>query len=360
MATTWSHRIYKQGDEQNIFDLVKAVWGDQVPEKEQWIKGWKWMFTDNPAGSSIIWLAEHDGKIIGEYPLVMIDMKIGDKIVKAGQIADTMTHPEYRRRGIAFALGREALTHLKRQGAYIAIGFPTNEAYPLHIKSGWTDVCTIQIMIKPLNMRNMLNEYLTHNKLLTNIFSKLGKLLLKTIFRVRTPPVVDGLTITRVSDFDDRCNDFWEMISKDYKIIVTRDRNYLNWRYIDVPNADYTIYIAEKDKKIFGYMVLERKYIDNVVFGRILDIIAPISQQDIIQCLISRAVDHFEREKVDAILSGIIANRYRNNFLKNGFIPYPRSGGHFISYKISQDIPDVLLKNPNNWFIQLGDLPMVY
>lgn len=362
MATVWSHRMYTPGDEDQLFELAKAVWGWKlaIPKKKQWIKGWQWMFINNPAGSSIIWLAEHNGKLVGEYPLVMADMKVGDRLAKAGQIADTMTHPEYRRQGVAFTLGREVLSQLKEQKALLAFGFPTAEAYPLHMNSGWIDVCAIQTMIKPLNLKNMLKGYLTHDKLLIDIFSKLGELLLKTIFRARKPPVVDGLTIAKVSHFDDRCNDLWDRISKDYNIIVVRDKDYLNWRYIDVPNAKYTIYVAEKNKKIYGYMVIECKYHNGLIFGRILDIIAPLDQQVIVQCLISKAIEHFERKRVDAIFSSIISNRYRHSFLKNGFIPYPRSKSRFIAYNASPAISDGFLKNPKNWFIQLGDLPMVF
>jgi len=360
MTTARSHRIYKQGDEQNIYDLAKAVWGEQVPEKEQWIKGWKWMFTDNPAGNSIIWLAEHDGKLIGEYPLVMADMKIGNKIVKAAQIADTMTHPEYRRQGIAFTLGREALSQLRRQGAYLAFGFPTAEAYPLHIKSGYLDICAVQTLFKPLNLRNLLEEYLTHNKPLIGSLSAVAKLALKTIFRAQKPPKVEGLTITQLLQFDDRFNDFWKLISNDYNISIVRDKRYLNWRYMNMPNAKYTVYVAEKDNEVCGYIVLDYKCQRQLFLGRILDIIAPRDQQNVIQHLISKAVEHFEQEKVDAITTGIVAHRYYHSFLKVGFIPSIRSKSRFIAYNASTYLSDDYLKDSNNWFIQLGDLPMVY
>lgn len=362
MTTAWSHRTYKLGDESQIFELVKAVWEQeqQIPEKEQWIKGWRWMFADNPAGSSIIFLAEHNGKLVGEYPLVMADMKIGGRIAKAGQIADTMTHPKYRRQGIAFSLGGEALRQLKEQGALLAFGFPTDEAYLLHCKSGWLDICSIRLMIKPLNLRTMLERHLTRNKLLLDVLSAIGELALKIIFRAERTPQIDGLTITKLSYFDDRFNEFWERIAEDYNIIVVRNKSYLNWRYVDVPNASYDIYAAEKYGKICGYVILDRKYLRRLVFGRILDIIAPLHERKIVQCLISKAVEHFEKERVDAVISGIVANRYCKDFLKIGFIPSPRSKSRFIAYKTFADLPDGLLKNPENWFIQLGDLPMVY
>jgi GNAT superfamily N-acetyltransferase len=354
--------MYTPDDMDQIFELVKAVWGQKlkIPERTQWIEGWKWLFVNNPAGNSIIWLAEHNHKIVGEYPLVMIDMKVGNRLAKAGQIADTMTHPQYRRQGIAFILGRESLSLLEEQKAMLAFGFPTTEAYPLHMNSGWIDVCSIQTLIKPLNLKNMVKGYLTHDDQLINTFSKFGDLLIKTIFRAKKPSVVDGLTISEIFHFDDRYNEFWERISKDYRIIAVRNKEYLNWRYIDAPNAKYTIYVAERNEMICGYMVLENKYCRGLPIGRILDIAAPLDQQIVIQCLISKAIEHFERKEADAIFSNIISNRYLHSFLKNGFLPYPISKNRFIAYNASPNIPDGYLKNPKNWFIQLGDLPMVF
>lgn len=358
----YSYRRYAPGDEYRLYELFDFVWGQRqiLPRKDYWVRGWRWMFINNPAGGSIIWLAEHNCKLIGEYPLIMINMKVGEKLIKAGQIADTMTDPHFRRRGIAFLLGKESLKEMKGRNALIAFGFPTKEAYPLHMKSGWLDVCDIKIMVKPINFKNLLEEYFKDSYHLKNIFSIIMKLLLKSKFITRKPPLIDGLTIEEVYRFDSRVNDLWEWISKDYNIIVARDETYLNWRYIDSPNANYRVCIAEKHKKIHGYIVLDYTRYNGLLVGRILDIVAPLDQQDIVQCLISNAEKYFEKNGVDAILSSIVCNRYYNIFLRNGFIPYLKSKNRFIAYNASSDISDGYLMNPKNWFIQLGDLPMIF
>lgn len=356
------NRSYYPGDEDQIFELVKAVWGQKlkIPMKNLWVEGWQWLFTSNLTDTPIIWLAEYKGDLIAEYPLLIMDMKVGNRLVKAGQIVDTMTHPQYRRKGIAFTLGSKSLGQLKEKNAMLAFGFPTAEAYLLHMKSGWIDICAIQTMIRPLNLKKIVQTYITYDNIFAHTLSKLAELAQKTIFRVRRPSTFEGLTISKVSQFDDRYNNFWDTVSKDYRIIVVRSKNYLNWRYIDVPNAKYDIYVAEKNKNICGYIVLEQIQYKGLVFGRILDVIAPLNQQSVVQCLIAKAVEHFEQKEVDAILSSIIANRYRYSFLKNGFIPYHRSTVRFIAYKASPDISDKFIKNSDNWFIQLGDLPMVF
>jgi GNAT superfamily N-acetyltransferase len=354
-------RAYEKGDENEIFELVKVVWGGKVPTKERWAKGWSWMNIDNPAGASIIWLAPHDSMLVGQYPLVMENIKIGEKIVMGAQIADTMTHPEYRRQGIAFVLGKKALSQLRNEDGACVIGFPTPQAYKLHMKSGWIDICAFQIMVKPLNINSIFRSYLPHNKVLLKISTGIGSLILKILTMNEKSSRDDELMVTKISYFDDRFDNFWKRISNDYDIIIVRNKEYLNWRYVDVPNTDYSIYVAEKKKEICGYVVLGCYKRGDLMLGFIYDIIAPLNQEEVLHCLMSKAVDHFREEKVDAIFSEMVVPKiYRRIFIKNGFIPHFMSKSRFIVYSASHNISQTVLKNPKNWFVQLGDLPMVY
>ena len=361
MNKTGSLRACKEGDEDEIFELTKAVWGERVPEKARWIKGWRWMHVDNPAGVSRIWLAEHDGKLVGQYPVIMENMKVDGEVVKTAQLVDTMTHPQHRRQGICSTLGKKALNEVENGGFQLVYCFPTQEIYPLHIKSGWLDVCSFQVMFKPLNLKNILQKYFVRNRLLLNIFTVVGTIIIKALFRSKKVPDEDTLNVRKISHFDDRINEFWNTMSIDYNIIRIRDKKYLNWRYVDAPNADYIIYVAEEGGRICGYIILGCKDASGLIFGYIYDIIAPTSREDIIQCLIAKAVEYFMDAKVDAILSQMVPNKiYHKALLKNGFIPRFRSKGRFIAYNASTKLSEAYLKNPKNWFIQLGDLPSVY
>ena len=361
MNRTCSIRAYKEGDEDEIFELTKAVWGAKVPEKERWMKGWRWMHIDNPAGISRIWLAEIDGKLVGHYPLILEDLKVDGEIIKGAQIVDTMTHPQYRRQRIAYSLGEKALKELEKENVHLVYGFPNQEAYPLHMKSGWLDVCPFQVMVKPLNLKNFLQQYFIWNRLLLNISASGVNLITKAFFRSKKVPEQDLSKVREITSFDDCINEFWNTVSNDYNIIRIRDKRYLNWRYVDVPNADYTIYVAEYEDEIIGYIVLGCRNDDGLACGYIYDIIALTDRADIIHSLIAKAIEYFIAEGVDAIFCKMIDNKiYRRSFLRNGFIPRFRFKGRFIAYNTSTMLSEDFLKNPKNWFIQQGDLPGIY
>jgi len=107
-------------------------------------------------------------------------------------------------------------------------------------------------------------------------------------------------------------------------------------------------------------MVLECKNINNILFGCIVDLVAPINQKDVICALISKAIEYFRQRNIDVVISNILSNRYLYEFIKMGFLPHPMYRKRFIAYNASTGLSDQYLKNAENWFIQYGDLPLVF
>ena len=365
MKRKWSTRSYEKGDENGIFELMKVVPEYPEKEKEKWMRWWNWKYMDNPAGVSGIWVADHDGKIVGSRSTILVKMKISGEPVMGSQNTDLLTHPDYRRQGIFSALEKKSFSQLKADGICITYSFPGPMSYPGYMKSGsFFDTHALKTMIRPFNLENILKRRI-ENKFLLKIYTVMGYLFINTFYRAKKTPEVDDLTITKISSFDDRINDFWKKTSNDYEIIVVRDKEYLNWRYVNIPDVVYTIYLAEEGEEICGYMVLKCVKEESLASGYIIDIIAPLDRPEIIHSLLSKAIKYFEEERVDVIFCKMIADKiFYNIFRKNGFI-----STHFISFiskrfrigskhivRInSSKISETYLKNAKNWFVQLGD-----
>lgn len=354
----WSVRGYKNGDEDGIIQLIQLAfkWDDK--------KYWNWRYRDNHAGIGRIWLADDAGKIVGHYAMIPLKMKIGDETVTASLSADIVTHPDYRRQGIFETLARKAYTEAGKEGVHILCVFPNEFSYHGFIKKlGYFEVCRLNTFVKPLNLENAMKRYF-NNRFLRKFCASIGNLMINLFYRTKKSPEVDGLTITRVSLFDDRIDDFWRRVSNDYDIIVVRSKEYLNWKYVEVPlltdfsnNTNFVIYVAEKEGQICGYVILKSEKQRDLLFGRIYDLIAPLGQEEVISCLISKAIEYFKREKVNLIYCGMIADKtYYTIFRKNGFIPSRIIiKRHFCAHSSHPEISRTHLKNPKHWFIQMGD-----
>ena len=351
-------RAYREGDERGLVELRKAVYPHRGYGLEHWM-GWRRrMYQENPAGAGKIWLAEHESRIVAQRPLILMNLKIDNEIIRIGQTIDLMTHPGYRRRGVFSKLERYVLDEAKQQGICLIIGFPNKAAHPGHVKSGWLDVATMQVVFKPLNWVNVLKTRIK-NKFVLKLGEISGTLADKTFYREKRVPTIEGLTIAHVSSFDDRVNELWCTLRGQYRIMVAKDKNYLNWRYCTIPGVNYSIYVAEKAGEISGYLVFRCVQMKQISVGVVFEILA--QSGDIAQCLVSQTIEHCRRQKVDLIYYSAIANKAGvNAFRKNGFISVPFiKGGRFCAYSSASHISTEFLRVRQNWLVQLGDSDMI-
>lgn len=355
MRRSWSIRTYKEGDEAAIFQLWQAVYPEEKHEWEEWLRWWRWMYQDNPAGTGKIWLAEHEGRIVGQYAIAPIVMKIGDEILTGALSLDTMTHPDYRHQGIFETLAKEVYTEAHKDGIHIVYGFPNQFSYLGFLKKlNWFDICTLEKIVKPLNWKNTA-RLKVKNKFLQRVLA-MGAVLVfnKVLFRTQKPPIAEGLAFGEITSFDRRFDEFWAKISTQSLIMVVRNKDYLNWRY-RTPDANYSIFVAEKGNEVQGYLVLQYTMQNGVKVSHIFDLLA--QSEEIMHCLISRAIEHGVQNNAALILYSLIANETYHRVLKrNGFISLPfNKGAHFCAYSSSPQISKTLLEDPKNWLVQIGD-----
>ena len=183
-------------------------------------------------------------------------------------------------------------------------------------------------------------------------------IIIKGLYRTKNPTEVNGLKITRISAFDDRINVLWETVSNDYEISIVRDKEYLNWRYIDMPGVNYAIYVAEKEGQILGYTVLRCREEHGLIFGRIFELVTPLGQESISQSLVLKAIEFFKEEKADLVIYRMIGNEAYYKILRNSGFIYSRFASrkaHFIAHPNTPKISEASFRDPRYWLVQTGD-----
>lgn len=305
-------RPYRDGDEVALRQLHYAVVGEK--HREHWLKWWHWQFNENPAGKPIYWVAEIGDKLVGQYTIIPVKLKVGNEIIIGYQSVDTMTHPDYRHRGIFVNLATK--TYEVAGNNAVIYGFPNQYSYLGFIKKlGWFEVGTIDAMVKPLWFPN-------------------------------TKKTDSEITTTEILSFDNRINDFWADVSNDHETMVVRDKEYLNWRYVTVPDVNFRIYLAEKGEKILGYIVVKCEYQYRLNIGRIFDLV--VRQEPVGQALIQKAIEYFKSQRAILALYRLIApENYHRMLRKSGFMTLPlmNKKAHFI----------VRPNTTKRWFVQTGD-----
>jgi len=359
MDGRWSMRAYREGDEEAILGLFRAVSPEKRYDHTEWMRWWRWMYKDNPAGSGRIWLAEYNNKIVGHYAIVPVRLAIAGKTVLASQAMDALTHPDYRRQRIFESLASKVFSEAAKDGIHIVYGFPNQFSYPGHInKLDWFNIANMQLMLKPLNWKNAISV-MTKNTALGAILSPLATLLCNKAFLMRNKVnAVEGLTVNEIASFDQRFDMLWPRVANQFQIMVERKSDYLKWRY-GAPETNYSIFIAEKHSEIWGYLVSKHLVVDGIKVNLVFDMLA--RSEEVLHCLIAKAIRDCQENGVALIQYQLAANEvYQRVLRRNGFISLPFSkGNHFCAYSSSTDISKQFLGNPRNWFVQIGDSDLI-
>jgi GNAT superfamily N-acetyltransferase len=352
----WLTRPYKDGDEEGIYALWKVVYPEHSYDREHWMKWWRWKYKDNPSGMGVICVAEHNGRIVAHTAELPVMMKVGSESVLVGFSLDAMTDPDYRRQGTFKALVKARCTEGEKRGIRATYGFRNKSSYPyptLATRLGMFDGATMQKVFRPLDWHRTLRTQ-TQNRLLLTIGPSAGGLLSAMLFRPskKTPP--KGLTIAQAPRLDERVDELCRRVSDQYQVMVLRNRDYLNWRYVAPPHTTYSIYMAERSEAVVGYLVLGRSQADQAKMGVIVDVLA--DTREVAQCLISKAVGRCKEENLDFVWSARMAGTsLAEAYRRNGFIFVPFAKSIGIKGRSSSPSIAKQMQNPKSWFVQMGD-----
>jgi predicted N-acetyltransferase YhbS len=124
-APAWTIRQGTSDDSEALRDLFTVVFGRDRGQEHP-----AWKFDRNPAGPPVLALAEHEGRVVGQYALWPVRLRVGKEVLLGAQSLDTMTHPDYRGQGMFPRLAVEAMRFAEQRGVEVLFGFPNAASYP--------------------------------------------------------------------------------------------------------------------------------------------------------------------------------------------------------------------------------------
>lgn len=357
MRREWLPRPYREGDEAQILELTQAVLG-----KTGSLEYWNWQFKNNPDGAPILWVAECKGRIVGQYVIIPQRLKVGDEIIMGSLSLDTMTHPDFRHRGIFEVLGRKTYEEARSRGVHITYGMPNQYSYPGFInKLEWFNICQIPQMNKILNLWRVVGNLRQIPSVVSRLVSTLEDKISPKKRDIMPYLHLPGVEIRSITSFDDRVDELWRQASTTREVMVVRDRRHLNWRYSQKPGYDYAIYQAERAGTILGYIIT---IVRSVKFGRgnlrvgfIADLLTLPRDEGkaISRVLITAAIDELRRQQAAVVSCWMLKETpYYRVLRRMGFWPrraFLPLGARLNSPETSKE----LLREHRNWFFTMGD-----
>lgn len=244
-------------DKKDIIRLRKIVFPGEDPDKEL-EEFWNWQFKNNFYGPAEIFLAKHKNQFVGHYAIIPQKFQFNGKEYTAGLVVDVMTHPDYRKQGMFYAIGRFALAST---GTDFTIGYPIRgEVMPGHLKSGWEVVKKIPLYILPVNFEKIISHFISVG-FVRQMAGASVRGFYKLFFSRETNAT--AYEIQKVKEISSAEVNFFGCPQKNGSIRQMKNNDYLRWRFDSNPLPNYEKFMVTEKKsgKPMAYFVLRKKNI---------------------------------------------------------------------------------------------------
>ena len=222
-------RSYRDGDEAAILELFNR----SFPHSPRSVEHFRWKYRDNPWGGGRISLTfDASERLAGHYAGYAVPFRFGARDAVAHQIGDTMTDPAVRHvgKGPTSILGRTALhfyEHFCEGQVAFNYGFNVANIQKFSLRFLRSD------RVEPVTYR---------------VCSPLPPI-------TRSERWMRGYQLEVVGETTPEWDAFFARCAGSYHFLVRRDAQYVRWRYLDRPDAQYVVVAIRKWRRLAGWIV---------------------------------------------------------------------------------------------------------
>jgi len=286
----WHIRAYEKGDEAGIVKLINTEQRQSKYNLSRWI----WRYKKNPYGFLAV-VSESDGEIVGHLAMCFLKMKVGNHTVMGSEAGDLFVDPNFRRQGMFLALGRRLAELATENNVVFSFIFPNTEApYRGHVKYGYFDVQRIPTLVSYFDFHRATVEKTSRTVSVARQFSS----LINYLHARKRKRLESNLSVTEAEVFSEEATELWKRNTREYGILVVREKEYLNWRFSECTEWKYKIFVA-KDHDLKGFLVTSIHHVRKRKIGYIIDFFCD-SEETFLQ-LVAHAISHFSEEFVDSV-----------------------------------------------------------
>ena len=336
---------------------------------EQRTRLWRWRYDANPARIPDMpgfLVAEKGGRIVAVHGLTPMRVKVGERRYCAACSCDFAVDPSARSAGMKIKLKA-----LSKEISPLPISTSANEqANRITLSLGGREVSKgRRSLLKPLKAGGFVRKMVAGKagavgQTLAGMSSIVAGKPLDWLLGIRRAfqsfSRVPNAEIQSIHLFDQRFDDFWERVSKEYSILVVRNASYLNWRYMNYPFSGVASYGLFSGDELLGFAVIHNHVDeDGLRFVAILELFVPKGETAAFQHLLGEIIRRAARGGADYITAKTSVAEWEALFKRHGFMARDSSFSP-VTYKNNTDLSDELFAEDRNWYLSLGDGDFCY
>ncbi len=332
LSTNYIVRSITADDYEEITRLLEIGLGkSDVPRTREF---WEWKHVRNPFGISTGIAAEQEGKIIGLRVLMRWMWGAAGKNYQAVRAVDTVTHPEWRGKGIFSRLTSNLLEEMQKNGVSFVFNTPNRYSKPGYLKLGWKEVTRIPLWIRPLKPLRIAWSFL----------------------QKKEPPVLknESSSISHVlqsSDWEECLNNF----SSESRLHTIRTGDYLQWRYAEIPGFVYHAR-CRSEKNSSALIIFRHRQRRGLQELSISELLASPDGAELGKDLLEETVRASGADYAAAIAANGTVEQ--TLFRKSHFLPLGKRGPSFTVRQLENPVPGIDILDWSNWRCSIGDLEL--
>lgn len=357
-AETWSIRPYEPGDESQIVALFARAFGRPMTEAH-----WRWKVLGQPTPVNNVWLVVAGSQVIGQYACIPTRFWLDgqEQLVMVG--VDAMVDPAYRRHGMWTALVTHAHEVWSAAGVAFALGLPNERWGSRRDALGWQSLFGLKWHIRPLQPLRLVAQRL-------RLPQAVAVPALAAVWnrfwtgRLNVDPTIELTSVQIAGAVFDEMWAAARLAGRDRPLIsVVRDRAWVQWRFLDVPESDYHLLFARRGGKPVGYVAFTIRDTARGRLGTIADLFisdnAERFAKSLYSTLLALAIQDLISLNADAVAALAIPGSSLDQLLARA--GFRLSWGTFDVRAVPFDPrwPAQRLMQPEGWFLSGSEFDAV-
>jgi GNAT superfamily N-acetyltransferase len=333
---------------------------------------WTWQFLDNPFARRVgdevpVWIAVDGDRVVGQIAVQMAALEVEGKVLEAGWAVDIMILRSHRGAGLAHRLHEAVISDVDILMALTM----AQGSRRLAEREGCVTLAEVRqltrwVRLDPGTVRRYLMlrtaahrwahmatlvacDVLQFHRLFPFLVNPLLGLRDFVTRSVRSP---DAAGIVEVDRFGPEVDELWERTRGEYSAIFPRTARFLNWRFVDCPGLTYRRFVAKRDGRVLGYVVLRRAEPVELPQGIIVDLYASRHDVETMDELVRHSLAFFG-DSVPAVDCGTSVGEIEAVLRNHGFF---KTWAHHPTF-VCRDgaLRDRVAQLRNEWFFSKGD-----
>lgn len=359
-----SFRAYRAGDEGAIAELLRDNYPN-TPDVAAIRTMWMWQFRNEISRDSCVAVAEMEGRIVGHYAVMWLEMTYRGQTIQGAISTATVTDKSVRGRGVFVKLARKAYENLAADGCSLVFGFPNSQSiHGFVTKLNWLEPGQFPVHVKPLRTAPFLARKLGSG-VLARLLGGAADLALGLWSAVSAPRVGrTAINFEEIAAIPEEAAALWSGSFGASRIALLRDKRYLDWRYLHKPGCSYRFVVARSAGRPVGYAVfcIDRKLGLRMMYVMELVVAGNDARTAVALCRHLHGVAR--GEGLDAIsLLVLPGDPNAGVFARSGYIRVPRKlfpqDIYFGAMANGGGIDPQVLGQDTHWYISWGDLDVV-